>query len=46
MKVIRPARHYRIVMIQADDKTLIAAEPLPDDCADAPVKVNSPVSAH
>jgi len=45
-KFVRTARRYRTVMIQAGRQTLTAAEPVPDDLAEALAKVNSPISAH
>jgi hypothetical protein len=44
-KFVRTTRRYRTVTIQAGRQTLTAAEPLPDDLAEALAKINSP-SAH
>jgi hypothetical protein len=38
-KFVRTARRYRTVTIQAGQQTLTAAEPLPDDLADALTKI-------
>ena len=40
-KFVRTARRYRTVTIQAGRQTLTAAEPLPDDLAEALAKVGS-----
>jgi Transposase DDE domain len=45
-KFVRTARRYRTVTIQAGHHTLTAAEPVPDDLAQALTKINSPTSAH
>jgi Transposase DDE domain len=45
-KFVRTARRYRTVTIQAGRHTLTAAEPVPDDLAEALAKINSPTSAH
>ena len=39
-KFVRTARRYRTVTIQAGKQTLTAAEPAPDDLAEALVKIN------
>ena len=44
-KFVRTARRYRTVTIQAGRQTLTAAEPLPDDLAEALAKIGS-VGAH
>lgn len=44
-KFVRTARRYRSVTIQAGRQTLTAAEPLPDDLAEALAKIGS-VGAH
>jgi len=43
---VRTARRYRTVQIRAGRQTLTAAEPVPDDLAQALTKINSPTSAH
>lgn len=43
---MRTARRYRTVMIQAGRETLTAAEPVPDDLAQALTKINAPTDAH
>jgi hypothetical protein len=40
-KFVRTARRYRTVTIQAGRQTLTAAEPLPDDLAEALTKIGS-----
>jgi len=40
-KFVRTARRYRTVTIQAGRQTLTAAEPLPDDLAEALAKIGS-----
>ncbi len=45
-KFVRTARRYRTVQIQAGPQTLTAAEPLPDDLAQALTKINSLTNAH
>ena len=42
-KFVRTARRYRTVTIQAGQQTLTAAEPLPDDLAEALAKIAAPV---
>jgi hypothetical protein len=44
-KFVRTARRYRTVEIRAGQQTLTAADPLPDDLAQALTKINSPTSA-
>jgi hypothetical protein len=39
-KFVRTARRYRTVQIRADRQTLAAAEPVPDDLAQALTKIN------
>jgi hypothetical protein len=39
-KFVRTARRYRTVTIQAGRQTLTAAEPLPDDLAEALAKIH------
>ena len=38
---LRPARRYRTVQIRAGRQILTAADPLPDDLAEALAKINS-----
>ena len=45
-KFVRTARRYRTVEIRAGRHTLTAAEPAPDDLAQALIKINSPDAAH
>ena len=45
-KFVRTARRYRTVTIQAGRHTLTAAEPVPDDLAQALTKINSLTNAH
>jgi hypothetical protein len=40
-KVVRTARRYRTVQIRAGRQILTAADPLPDDLAEALAKINS-----
>ena len=40
-KFVRTARRYRTVTIQAGRQTLTAADPLPDDLAEALAKIGS-----
>jgi hypothetical protein len=44
-KFVRTARRYRTVSIRAGQHTLTAAEPVPDDLAEALTKINSPQGA-
>jgi hypothetical protein len=43
---VRTARPYRTVTIQAGLQTLTAAEPLPDDLADALARIRDRAGAH
>jgi hypothetical protein len=45
-KFVRTARRYRTVTIQAGSQTLTAAEPLPDDLAEALATINPMRRAH
>ena len=45
-KFVRTARRYRTVTIQAGRQTLTAAEPLPDDLAEALAKIHGSHGAH
>jgi len=45
-KFVRTARRYRTVKIRAGRHTLTAAEPPPDDLAEALTRINSPDAAH
>jgi hypothetical protein len=45
-KFVRTTRRYRTVTIQAGRQTLTAAEPVPDNLAEALAKINSPNGAH
>jgi hypothetical protein len=45
-EIVRPAGRYRTVQIRAGRQTLTAAEPVPDDLAQALTTINSPTSAH
>ena len=45
-KFVRTARRYRTVTIQAGRQILTAAEPIPDDLAEALTKINAPTAAH
>jgi hypothetical protein len=40
-EIIRTARRYRTVKIQAGRQTLTAADPLPDDLRDILAKINA-----
>jgi hypothetical protein len=40
-KVVRTARRYRTVQLRAGRQILTAADPLPDDLAEALAKINS-----
>jgi hypothetical protein len=40
-KFVRTARRYRTVKIRAGQQILTAADPLPDDVAEALAKINS-----
>ena len=45
-KFVRSARRYRTVTIQVGQHTLTAAEPPPDDLAEALAKIHRDASAH
>ncbi len=45
-KFVRTARRYRTVPIQAGSQILTAAEPVPDDLAQALSNIHAPTSAH
>ena len=45
-KFVRTARRYRTVTIQAGQQTLTAAEPPPDDLAEALAKIHGPGGVH
>jgi transposase len=45
-KFVRTARRYRTVTIQAGRQILTAVEPVPDDLAQALIKINAPTGAH
>ena len=45
-KFVRTARRYRTVTIQAGRLALTAAEPPPDDLAEALTKIKAPTDAH
>lgn len=45
-KFVRTARRYRTIQIQADDRTLTAADPLPEDLHHALKTIHTPSSTH
>jgi hypothetical protein len=45
-KFVRTTRRYRTVRIKAGRQILTAAEPVPDNLAQALTKINSPTRAH
>jgi hypothetical protein len=45
-KFVRTARRYRTVQIKAGRRSLVAADPLPDDLRDVLATINSPERAH
>jgi hypothetical protein len=45
-KLVRTARRYRTIEIQASGHTITAADPLPDDLRQAPNHINQQRPAH
>jgi len=45
-RFVRTARRYRTIQIQAGDRTLTAADPLPDDLRHALKNIHAPSDAH